>query len=431
MKQVYIEDIAGHVGETVQLKGWLYNRRSSKKLVFLQVRDGTGIIQAVVFRPEAGEELYELCDRLPQESSIIVEGEVREDKRSPIGFEIAVKDVEVVAESSREYPITPKEHGVGFLLDHRHLWLRSKRQFAIMRIRSEIKSAIHDFFAERGFINLDAPIFTPSACEGTTTLFETNYFGMSAYLSQSGQLYNEAGAAAFGKVYCFGPSFRAEKSKTRRHLTEFWMLEPEVAYLDLEGDIKLAEEFIVYIVQRILERRGLELELLERDLEPLKKISEPFVRLSYDDAVEKLRGLGSDIQHGEDFGGDDETILTREYDKPLIIHRFPVEIKAFYMKRDPDDPGKVLGFDMLAPEGYGEIIGGSVREDDLDALISRIREHDLPQEDFEWFLDLRRYGSFPHAGFGLGLERTVGWICATHHIRECIPFPRMIERLKP
>ena len=431
MRQVYIEDISKHEGESVQLKGWLYNKRSTKKLVFMQLRDGTGIIQAVVFKPEAGEELYARCDRIPQESAIMITGTVKRDDRSPIGYELAVKDVEIVSEPLREYPISPKEHGVGFLLEHRHLWLRSRRQFATLRVRHEVVRAIRDFLDGRGFVNLDTPIFTPSACEGTSTLFETDYFGQSAYLTQSGQLYNEAGAAAFGKVYCFGPTFRAEKSKTRRHLTEFWMVEPEVAYLDLEGDMALAEEMVAYIVERVLETRRRELEILERDQEALGKTTVPFVRMSYDEAIRKLHELGSDIEYGDDFGGDDETMLTRVYEKPLIVYGFPAEIKAFYMKRDPEDNDKVQGFDLLAPEGYGEIVGGSVREDDFDTLLRSIKRNGLNEKDFDWYLDLRRYGSFPHAGFGLGLERTVGWICGTLHIRECIPFPRMLERLYP
>lgn len=431
MDRVYIETISRHVGQTVQLKGWLYNKRSSKKLVFLQVRDGTGIIQGVLFRPDVGDELYELADRLPQETSIIVTGEVREDPRSPIGYELAVSGLEVVSLPTEEYPISPKEHGVAFLLDHRHLWLRSRRQVAIMRIRHEVIGAIRDFFDQRGFICLDAPIFMGSSCEGTTTLFETKYFDQMAYLTQSGQLYSEAGAMALGKVYCFGPTFRAEKSKTRRHLTEFWMCEPEVAYLDLNGDMDLAEDLVAYIVARVLERRRFELSELERDVSALEKVTKPFIRMSYDEAVAKLKELGSDIEYGSDFGGDDETILTQQYDKPIMVHRYPADVKAFYMKRDPQAPDKALCVDMLAPEGYGEIIGGSERESDYDTLLAGIRKHGLSEEELKWYLDLRRYGSVPHSGFGLGLERTVGWICGTHHIRECIPFPRMMERLYP
>ncbi|RJO67673.1 MAG: asparagine--tRNA ligase [Myxococcales bacterium] len=431
MQHVYIENIAKYEGQTVELKGWLYNKRSSKKLVFLQVRDGTGIIQAVVFRPEAGEELYQLCDRMMQETSLIVTGLVRKDERSEVGFELAVTNVEIVAAPTQEYPLSPKEHGVDFLLGNRHLWLRSRRPLAIMRIRHEIIQAIHDFFDQRGFLRIDTPIFTPAACEGTSTLFETKYFDSMAYLTQSGQLYAEAAAAAFGKVYCFGPTFRAEKSKTRRHLTEFWMLEPEVAFLDLDGDMDLAEDLISYLVERVLTKRRHELQMLERDIGALEKVIKPFVRISYDDAVAKLKELGSDIQYGDDFGGDDETILTKQFDKPLMVHRYPADVKAFYMKRDPQDSTKALCVDVLAPEGYGEIVGGSIREDDYEKLLAAIHKHGLNTADFEWYLDLRRYGSFPHGGFGMGLERTVGWICGTHHIRECIPFPRMLERIYP
>ncbi len=431
MQHAYIEDIAKYVGQKVVLKGWLANKRSSKKLVFLQLRDGTGFIQAVVFKPEAGPEMFELADGLAQETCLAVEGEVKEDTRSPIGFELSVTNVEVISRPSEEYPISPKEHGVGFLLDHRHLWLRSRKQNAILRIRHEIVHAIRDFFNTRGFVNLDAPIFTPSSCEGTSTLFETEYFKTKAFLSQSGQLYMEAGAAAFGKVYCFGPTFRAEKSKTRRHLTEFWMLEPEVAFMDLDGDMQLGEDLVAYLVERVLETRRRELEVLERDISKLEAIRKPFYRLSYDEAVDKLLETGATFERGDDFGGEDETVLTQQFDRPLLVHRFPAAIKAFYMKRDPEDESKVLGYDMLAPEGYGEIIGGSVREDDMDKLLARIEEHGLDMKDFQWYLDVRRYGSFPHAGFGLGLERTVGWICGTKHVRECIPFPRMMERLAP
>jgi len=431
MQHVYIEDIGKYVGQTVQLKGWLFNKRSSKKLVFMQLRDGTGIIQGVIFRPEAGEELYELADKMQQETSLIVEGEVKEDKRSAIGYELSVTKLDVVSEPTEEYPITPKEHGVDFLLNHRHLWLRSKKQWATMRIRHEVISAIREYFDQNGFLNVDAPIFMGSSCEGTSTLFETKYFDRMAYLTQSGQLYSEAAAAAFGKVYTFGPTFRAEKSKTRRHLTEFWMIEPEVAYLDLDGDMDLAENLVDHIVQRVLKNRRLELGYLERDIETLEKVTKPFIRISYDECVEKLKELGSDIVYGDDFGADDETILTKQFDKPMLVHRYPADVKAFYMKRDPEDNSKALCVDMLAPEGYGEIIGGSVREEDYDTLMASINKHDLSEEELSWYLDLRRYGGFPHAGFGLGLERTVAWICGTHHVRECIPFPRMMERIFP
>ncbi len=426
-----IEHIAEFVGQEVELRGWLYNRRSSKKLHFLQVRDGTGIIQCVLFIKDVPAELFELAGRVPQESSIKVTGEVREDKRSAIGFELGVTGLEVVTETAEAYPITKKEHGVAFLLDHRHLWLRSKRQHAIMRIRAEVIAAIREYFDTRDFINLDAPIFTPAACEGTSTLFEVGYFGDSAYMTQSGQLYMEAGAMALGKVYCFGPTFRAEKSKTRRHLTEFWMVEPEVAYLDLDGDMDLAEDFICEVVARVLRNRQPELAVLERDLEPLQRVQKPFPRISYDEAIEILKKEGKDMPWGEDFGAEEETIISAAFDRPVMVHRYPAQVKAFYMKKDPERPEVALCVDMLAPEGHGEIIGGSQREDDLAVLEAAVEKHELSREAFSWYLDLRRYGSVPHSGFGLGLERTVGWICGSHHIRECIPFPRMLERIKP
>jgi asparaginyl-tRNA synthetase len=365
------------------------------------------------------------------ETSLLVKGTVSEDKRSPIGFEIQVKDILVLQNPAVEYPITKKEHGIEFLMDHRHLWLRSSKQNAILKIRHEIISAIRDFFNERNFILLDTPIFTPSAAEGTSTLFATDYFGSNAYLTQSGQLYAEAGALAFGKVYCFGPTFRAEKSKTRRHLTEFWMVEPEVAYFDLDDDMKLAEDFISYIVGRVLENRQDELQLLERDIKKLEPVKAPFPRISYTEAVEMLHKNKIDFEWGNDFGATDEQIISEQFDRPVIVHRYPAEVKAFYMKRDPEDDRVALAMDVLASEGYGEIIGGSQREDDYDLLLSRIKEHNLPQEAYEWYLDLRRFGSVPHAGFGLGIERTVAWICGIPHIRETIPFPRTIYRLSP
>ncbi len=430
MSFVYVEDVAKHAGETITLKGWVYNKRVTKKLAFLQFRDGTGIIQCVAFGPDQPE-LYQQIDALNQESSIEVTGEVKEDKRSVIGFEIGLTGLKVVADVREEYPITPKEHGTAFLLDHRHLWLRSKKPFAVMRIRDTIIRAIHDFFGERGFVHLDAPIFTPNACEGTSTLFGTKYFDTEAYLSQSGQLYMEAGAAAFGKVYDFGPTFRAEKSKTRRHLTEFWMIEPEVAYMDLEGDMELAEDMLSFIVQRVLEKRRPELEILERDVSKLEAIQAPFPRLHYDDAIRKLQELGREIQMDDDFGAEDEAILSNLYDRPLIVHHYPTAVKAFYMKKDAENPARCLSMDILAPEGVGEIVGGSQREDDYDVLLESIRKHGLDEKDFDWYLDLRKYGSFPHSGFGLGLERTIGWICGEHHIRACVPFPRTMERLAP
>jgi asparaginyl-tRNA synthetase len=404
--------------------------RSSGKLHFLLVRDGTGTVQCVVFKADVPEDLFGLCGKLTQESAIEVTGTVREDPRSPIGYEISVRDVQLVHQAM-DYPITPKEHGVDFLMNHRHLWLRSSKQHAILRVRAELIRAIREYFDSHGFLLLDAPIFTPAACEGTTTLFETDYFGERAYLTQSGQLYMEAGAMAFGKVYCFGPTFRAEKSKTRRHLTEFWMVEPEVAYFNLDDDMDLAEDFVATIIARVVERRKKELVILERDVTKLETVKKPFPRISYDTALEILRRKGKDVKWGEDFGGDEETLLSEEFDRPVIIHRYPRECKAFYMKTDPENPKVALCVDMIAPEGHGEIIGGGQREDDLNVLEDKIRQHGLPREAFSWYLDLRRYGSVPHAGFGLGIERTVGWICGIHHVRETIPFPRLMGRLTP
>ncbi|HEX2569819.1 MAG TPA: asparagine--tRNA ligase [Polyangia bacterium] len=428
---IYIDHLHQHIGEDVTLKGWLYGKRSSGKIHFLQVRDGTGIVQCVASKADAGEELFARLDKLAQETSITVDGVVREDKRSPLGVELHLKSATVVAEPAREYPISPKEHGTAFLMEHRHLWLRSKRQVAILRIRAEIISAIRNYFDSRGYTLLDAPIFTPAACEGTTNLFEVNYFDDKAYLTQSGQLYGEAGAMALGKVYVFGPTFRAEKSKTRRHLTEFWMVEPEVAYLDLEGDMALAEDFISEVVAQVVKNRRLELETIERDIAKLERVKKPFPRITYEEAIAILNRKGKPAQWGDDFGGDEETVISEEFDRPVIIHHYPAEIKAFYMKRDPKDPRLALSMDVIAPEGYGEIIGGSQREDDLTVLEKRLEEHHLPRESFEWYLDLRRYGSVPHAGFGLGIERTVAWICGLHHVRETIPFPRMLEKITP
>ena len=428
---IYIEELHRHIGEEVTLKGWLYGRRSTGKLHFLQVRDGTGIVQCVIGKKDVSEELFARADKLAQETSLTVVGKVVEDKRSPLGVELHASGFTVVAEPTREYPISPKEHGTAFLMEHRHLWLRSKRQVAILRIRSEIIHAIRNYFDSRGFTLLDAPIFTPSACEGTTNLFEVNYFDDKAYLTQSGQLYGEAGAMALGKVYVFGPTFRAEKSKTRRHLTEFWMVEPEVAYLDLQGDMELAEDLLVEVIAQVLAKRRPELEILERDLTKLANIQKPFPRIRYEDAIEILHKKGKQTKFGDDFGADEETAISEEFDRPVMIHRYPQEIKSFYMKRDPADPRVALCMDVIAPEGYGEIIGGSQREDDLAALEARIEEHKLPREAFEWYLDLRRYGSVPHAGFGLGIERTVAWICGLHHVRETIPFPRMMEKITP
>jgi asparaginyl-tRNA synthetase len=430
MSHVYIEDIGQYDGQTVTLKGWLYNKRSSGKLHFLQVRDGTGVLQCVVFKNDVPPEQFELADHITQESALVLSGTVRADQRAPLGYELSVKDLQLV-QLAESYPITPKEHGVAFLLDHRHLWLRSARQHAILRVRSGIIRACRDYFDGKGFTLLDAPIFTPAACEGTTTLFATDYFGEQAYLTQSGQLYSEAGAAAFGKVYCFGPTFRAEKSKTRRHLTEFWMIEPEVAYMDLAGDMDLAEDFIEYVVQRTLRERRRELETLERDTTPLERVRKPFPRITYGEAIELLQKQGFTVEWGADFGGDEETAISTAFDRPVLVHRYPVECKAFYMKADPADPRLALCVDVLASEGYGEIIGGGQREDDLATLEQKIAAHQLPCDAFTWYLDLRRYGSVPHAGFGMGIERAVAWVCGLHHVRETIPFPRMLERLRP
>jgi asparaginyl-tRNA synthetase len=428
--RVYVEDVARHAGEEVTLRGWLYHRRSSGKLHFLLVRDGTGTIQCVMFVKDVPADVFERAAHVPQESSVEVTGTVRADARSPLGFELAVRELRVVHEAE-DYPITPKEHGTAFLLDHRHLWLRSSRQHAIMRVRSSVVRACRDYFDRRGFTLLDAPIFTPAACEGTTTLFAVDYFGTPAYLTQSGQLYMEAGAAAFGKVYCFGPTFRAEKSKTRRHLTEFWMIEPEVAFADLDDDMALAEDFLVEVVGRVVEERRVELAALERDVTPLLRVQKPFPRVSYEQALALLAADGKPLAFGDDFGGDEETVLSQRFDRPVMVHRYPAASKAFYMKADPADPRLALCVDVLAPEGYGEIIGGGQREDDLATLERRIAEHALPAEAFGWYLDLRRYGSVPHAGFGMGIERMVAWLCGLHHVRETIPFPRMLERLTP
>jgi asparaginyl-tRNA synthetase len=428
--ETYVEDIAKFAGQDVTISGWLYNRRSSGKLHFIMVRDGTGTIQAVVSKAEVPEAVFILCDTIPQESSIKVTGKVVEDKRSPIGFEIQVKHVELVHQAE-EYPITPKEHGIEFLMDNRHLWLRSSKQHATLRIRHTIIRACRDFFDGNGFTLVDAPIFTPAACEGTSTLFETNYFDSKAYLTQSGQLYMEAAAMAFGKVYCFGPTFRAEKSKTRRHLTEFWMIEPEVAYCDLDGDMDLAEEFVEYIVQTTMKKCANDLAILERDITKLQTVKRPFPRISYDEAVKIIKDSGIEFADGNDFGAADETVVSEKFDRPVMVHRYPAAIKAFYMKNDPADPSKALCVDVLAPEGYGEIIGGGQREDDLKVLEAKIRHHQLPMEAFDWYLDVRKYGSVPHSGFGMGIERMVTWICGIKHIREAIPFPRTIYRIKP
>lgn len=441
MKSVAVRDIAAFVGQEVTLQGWLYNKRSSKKFHFLQLRDGSATIQCVVSKADVGEDLFQQVSEAKQEASLRVTGMVSEDSRSSLGYELHVTGVEVVG-ASENYPITPKPHGPHFLHEHRHLWLRSRRPYAILKIRARIVKAIRDLLDNDGYVNVDTPIFTPNACEGTSTLFETPYFGEKAYLTQSGQLYNEATVAAFGKVYCFGPTFRAEKSKTRRHLTEFWMVEPEIAFLKLEGLMDVLEWFVCGVVEAVLQDCGEELDLLDKTRpkdddrgllprrEALEKIKRPFQRLHYEEAVRILQENGSKIEWGSDLGGDDETILTKMYDTPVLVHHYPSAVKAFYMKK-ADDPTYSRSVDLLAPEGYGEVIGAGEREDDLEKLLSEIDRHGLDRKDFEWYLDLRRYGSFPHSGFGMGVERAVAWICGIRHVREAIPFPRTMERLTP
>jgi asparaginyl-tRNA synthetase len=431
MQKITISDLGKFVGQEVTLRGWLFNKRSSGKIKFIILRDGYGYLQCVYFKGNLTEDVFDKADKIGQESSIEVTGKVKAEPRAPGGFELDATDLKVISEA-HDYPITPKDHGIEFLLDNRHLWLRSSKQVAIMKIRHRVVKAIRDFFDNKGFTLMDPPILTPNAVEGTSTLFETPYFDLgNAYLTQSGQLYAEAGAMALGKVYTFGPTFRAEKSKTRRHLTEFWMVEPEVAFNDLNDNMDLAEEFLEYIVQTILTERAEELKVLERDITKLQNVKRPFPRVHYDEAVEILKKNGIDFKWGDDITGADETIVSAQYDRPIMVHHYPAEIKAFYMKRDPSAPQYALAVDVLAPEGYGEIIGGSQREDNLDFLIERIKEHNLPQSAFEWYLDLRRFGSVPHSGFGLGLERTVSWICGLDHLREAIPFPRMIYRNTP
>jgi len=425
-----IKRLGEFAGQSVELQGWVYNTRSSGKIGFLMVRDGTGIVQSVISKDDVPAELFGAFETLTQESAITVRGEVREDKRAPGGYELLVDGLDV-HHVAQDYPITPKEHGTSFLMDHRHLWLRSRRQHAIMLIRHEIIRACRDFLDNNDFVLVDTPIITPNAVEGTTTLFAIDYFGRSAYLTQSGQLYNEANAMALKKVYCFGPTFRAEKSKTRRHLTEFWMVEPEMAYCDLDGNMEWAEQLVAYIVRRVLETRMEQLKVLERDVSRLEVIGTPFPRVSYTEAVDMLQKAGIDFEWGRDFGGGDETVISEDFEQPLIVHRYPAAIKAFYMKRDPEDERLALGVDILAPEGYGEIVGGGQREDDLDTLTRLIKENDLPLEDYKWYLDLRRYGSVPHSGFGMGIERVVGWICGVPHLRETIPYPRTLTRLEP
>jgi asparaginyl-tRNA synthetase len=433
----FINQLADHVGAEVTIKGWLYNLRSSGKILFPQLRDGTGVVQCVALKNSVTPEVWDALKGLGQESALVIKGTVRADSRAPGGFEIDLLDAEVLNEV-HDYPITPKEHGTEFLMDHRHLWLRSRRQHAILKARHTVVKAVRDFLDSDGFTLCDAPIFTPAACEGTTTLFEVDYFdGEKAYLTQSGQLYNEATAAAFGKVYCFGPTFRAEKSKTRRHLTEFWMVEPEMAFASLDDVMTLSERMLAYIAARVLDSRGEELKILERDPAKLEAIVPPFPRMHYDDAVKLLHeghakgALESRFEWGGDFGAPDESYLSANYDRPLMVHHYPAEVKAFYMARDPERNELALGVDVLAPEGYGEVIGGGERATSLEFLKEQIATHELPQEAFEWYLDLRRYGSVPHAGFGMGIERCTAWMCGIEHVRETIPFPRLMNRLRP
>jgi len=442
--EITIDRIGEYIGQEVTLKGWLYAKTGKGKLQFLRLRDGTGIVQCVAFRPELGDEKFEMIKGLSQESSLVITGTVRADDRAPGipgGFEVGVIEVEAL-QIADEYPITPKEHGVEFLMDNRHLWLRSSKQWAIMRVRTTIKRAIIDYLDNNGFLNIDTPIITPSAAEGTSTLFEVDYFDEKAYLAQTGQLYNEANIMAFGKVYCFGPTFRAEKSKTRRHLTEFWMVEPEMAFFDLDDLMVLEEEFVSYIVQTTLKERAAELALLERDTSLLANIRPPFPRISYDEAIERLHQLRDEatnpeqtellqIQWGDDFGSPHETALTQQFDRPVFIYGYPTAVKAFYMEPWPGRPEVCKSVDLLAPEGYGEITGGSERMSDPDLLVKTIKHHQLPLENYQWYIDLRRYGTVTHSGFGLGLERTVAWICGIAHVRETSPFPRTLNRMWP
>ncbi|OQA20103.1 MAG: Asparagine--tRNA ligase [bacterium ADurb.Bin363] len=430
LQKATIRDISKYDGEEVEIRGWVYNKRSSGKIHFLLIRDGTGIIQGVAGKNDVSPEVFESFNPLTQESSIIVTGKVRADKRAPGGYELTLTGLKVI-QIVKDYPISPKEHGVEFLMEHRHLWLRSKKQHATMLIRHEIIKSIRNFLDNNGFILMDTPILTPSACEGTTTLFETPYFDTKAYLTQSGQLYNEANCIALGKVYCFGPTFRAEKSKTRRHLMEFWMVEPEMAYVELEENMDIQEQFVSYIVKKVLENRSEELKTLERDTAPLEKIKAPFPRITYDEAVNILKEKGLPFEWGGDFGAPDETAISENFDKPVFITHYPTQCKAFYMKPEEDRPEVCLGADLIAPEGYGEIIGGGERISDPELLIKRIEEHKLPKEDYQWYIDLRLYGTVPHSGFGLGIERTIAWICGLKHIRETIPYPRMLERIYP
>lgn len=430
MERATIRDISKYDGQEVEIRGWVYNKRSSGKIHFLMIRDGTGIIQGVAGKNDVSPEVFESFNPLTQESSVIVTGKVRADKRAPGGYELTLTGLKTI-QIVKDYPISPKEHGVEFLMAHRHLWLRSKKQHAIMLIRHEIIKSIRNFLDDNGFILMDTPILTPSACEGTTTLFETPYFDTKAYLAQSGQLYNEANCMALGKVYCFGPTFRAEKSKTRRHLMEFWMVEPEMAYVELEENMDIQEQFVSHIVKKVLENRMEELKTLERDITPLENIKPPFPRITYDDAVKILKDKGLAFEWGGDLGAPDETAISENFDRPVFISHYPTKCKAFYMKPKEERPEVCLGADLIAPEGYGEIIGGGERISDPELLLKRIEEHNLPKEDYQWYIDLRTYGTVPHSGFGLGIERTVAWICGLKHIRETIPYPRMLERIYP
>ncbi|MBU2598458.1 MAG: asparagine--tRNA ligase [Actinobacteria bacterium] len=430
VKDTYINDVSRYDGKKVIIKGWLYNKRSSGNIVFLLIRDGTGIMQCVVSKNNVDNKVFESAQKITQESSLIVTGNVHKEERAIGGYELFINDIKILQIVS-DYPITPKSHGVGFLMKNRHLWLRSKKQHAILKIRAEVIKACREYLDKNGFINIDTPILTPAACEGTSTLFETKYFDQMAYLSQSGQLYNEATIMSFGKVYCYGPTFRAEKSKTRRHLMEFWMIEPEMAYFDWEDNIEIQEEFVTYIVQTVLKNRRNELEILERNLSKLEIIKPPFPKISYDEALEILKKKSKDINWGDDFGAGEETIISKSFDKPVFIHHYPMKCKAFYMKPDPERPDVSLSNDLIAPEGYGEIIGGGQRIDNLELLEEKIMEHNLPRDAFKWYLDLRKYGTVPHSGFGLGIERTVAWICKLKHIRETIPFPRLLYKIYP
>ena len=428
---VAIDSIHGFEGQEVTLSGWLYNKRSSGKIMFLQIRDGSGFIQGVVVKKEVEDEIFDTCKTLPQESSIRVTGLVQKDERSALGYELLVRDMQVVSEAEEGDPISLKEHGTDVLMDYRHLWMRTPRQHAILKIRDEINLGLREYFHENGFVLVEPPIITPASCEGTTELFEIDYFGEHAYLSQTGQLYAEAAAMAFGKVYSFGPTFRAEKSKTRKHLNEFWMIEPEMAFVDFEGNLKIQEEMVTYIVKRILDRKGKELKLLERDVTALEKIVPPFPRITYTTAVKMLQEANYEIEWGDDFGAPHETYIAAQFEKPVFITHFPTAMKAFYMQPDPENPDVILGADLIAPEGYGEIIGGSQRIHDLELLVKKLREEKLPEDVYQWYIELRKYGSVPHSGFGLGLERTVAWICGIDHIRQTIPFARTLNRIYP